>query len=48
MSLTTMVVEQPNDDRRWGYRRAAVDRIHAAVRNLLIESAGARPCILAA
>jgi aromatic-L-amino-acid decarboxylase len=32
----TMVVEQPDGDERWDYRRAAVDRIHAAVRNLLL------------
>lgn len=44
----TMVVEQPNDDKRWDYRRSAVERIHAAVRNLLMESTGALPRILAA
>ena len=32
----TMVVEQPNDDPRWDYRRAAVDRIHQAVRAMLL------------
>jgi hypothetical protein len=32
----TMVVEQPDGDARWDYRRAAVDRIHAAVRDLLL------------
>jgi len=37
----TMVVEQPAADRRWDYRRAAVERIHAGVRNLLLTSAGA-------
>jgi glutamate/tyrosine decarboxylase-like PLP-dependent enzyme len=37
----TMVVEQPNEDMRWDYRRAAVERIHAAVRDLLLTSAGA-------
>ncbi len=31
----TMVVEQPAGDPRWDYRRASVDRIHAAVRDLL-------------
>lgn len=36
----TMVVEQPAEDQIWDYRRAAVDRIHAAVRNLLLQSAG--------
>jgi tetratricopeptide (TPR) repeat protein len=39
----TMVVEQPCEDERWNYRRAAVDRIHQAVRSLLIKSAGALP-----
>jgi hypothetical protein len=39
----TMVVEQPDADPRWDYRRAAVERIHAAVRDLLLTSAGARP-----
>jgi hypothetical protein len=37
----TMVVEQPDGDQRWDYRRAAVERIHAAVRDLLMTSAGA-------
>ena len=37
----TMVVEQPEEDRRWDYRRAAVERIHAAVRDLLMTTAGA-------
>jgi glutathione synthase/RimK-type ligase-like ATP-grasp enzyme len=36
----TMVVEQPDADQRWDYRRAAVERIHSAVRNLLTTSAG--------
>jgi hypothetical protein len=35
----TMVVEQPNADKRWDYRRAAVSRIHAAVRELFLTSA---------
>jgi hypothetical protein len=39
----TMVVEQPCDDERWDYRRAAVQRIHDAVRNLLLKRAGASP-----
>jgi hypothetical protein len=39
----TMVVEQPDGDLRWDYRRAAVERIHAAVRDLLLASAGAVP-----
>jgi len=38
-----MVVEQPCDDERWDYRRAAVQRIHDAVRNLLLKRAGASP-----
>jgi hypothetical protein len=36
----TMVVEQPDEDPRWDYRRAAVERIHAAVHDLLLASAG--------
>jgi tetratricopeptide (TPR) repeat protein len=36
----TMVVEQPAGDRRWDYRREAVERIHTAVRDLLITTAG--------
>jgi glutamate/tyrosine decarboxylase-like PLP-dependent enzyme len=32
----TMVVEQPDGDPRWDYRRAAVARIHAAVCDLLL------------
>jgi aromatic-L-amino-acid decarboxylase len=39
----TMVVEQPDGDPRWDYRRAAVERIHAAVRDLLLTGAGALP-----
>jgi aromatic-L-amino-acid/L-tryptophan decarboxylase len=39
----TMVVEQPGADQRWDYRRAAVERIHAAVRDLLTTSAGTAP-----
>jgi glutamate/tyrosine decarboxylase-like PLP-dependent enzyme/Tfp pilus assembly protein PilF/glutathione synthase/RimK-type ligase-like ATP-grasp enzyme len=35
----TMVVEQPDGHERWDYRRAAVERIHRAVRNLLQTSA---------
>jgi tetratricopeptide (TPR) repeat protein len=33
----TMVVEQPNDDAKWAYRRAAVSRIHEAVRTMLLS-----------
>jgi hypothetical protein len=36
-----MVVEQPGSDPRWDYRRAAVERIHGAVREMLVTSAGA-------
>ena len=43
----TMVVEQPCKDELWDYRRAAVDRIHQAVRDMLIKTAGALPCPLA-
>jgi len=35
----TMVVEQPNGDERWDYRRAAVERIHDAVRTMFLTSA---------
>ncbi len=38
----TMVVEQPDGDPCWDYRRAAVERIHAAVRDLLLTNAGAK------
>ena len=37
----TMVVEQPDGDPRWDYRRAAVEHIHVAMRNLLLGRAGA-------
>jgi hypothetical protein len=39
----TMVVEQPDGDTRWDYRRAAVERIHTAVRDLLMTGARAAP-----
>jgi hypothetical protein len=35
----TMVVQHPDDDERWDYRRSAVDRIHAAVDRMLKASA---------
>jgi aromatic-L-amino-acid decarboxylase len=35
----TMVVEQPDGDPCWDYRRTAVDRIHAAVSDLLLTGA---------
>jgi hypothetical protein len=37
----TMVVEHPDADPRWDYRRAAVGSIQAAVRDLLLGRAGA-------
>jgi aromatic-L-amino-acid decarboxylase len=36
----TMVVENPDGDQRWDYRREAVGRIHTAVRDLLLGRAG--------
>jgi tetratricopeptide (TPR) repeat protein len=39
----TMVVEQPADDPKWEYRRAAVDRIHQAVRRMLLRRCGLSP-----
>jgi hypothetical protein len=36
----TMVIEQPDGDPRWDNRRAAVGRIHTAVRDLLLGRAG--------
>jgi hypothetical protein len=36
----TMVVNPPEPDPRWDYRRPAVERIFAAVRRLLLEKAG--------
>jgi glutamate/tyrosine decarboxylase-like PLP-dependent enzyme/Tfp pilus assembly protein PilF len=35
---STMVVEQPVGDERWAYRRAAVERIHGAVHDLLMRA----------
>jgi hypothetical protein len=37
----TMVVEQPDGDPRWDYRREAVGRIHTAMRDLLLGRADA-------
>jgi len=37
----TMVAERPDEDPCWDYRRAAVERIHAAVHDLLLNGAGA-------
>jgi hypothetical protein len=42
----TMVVNPPEPDPRWAYRRAAVDRIHDAVRKMLIEKAACIPLAL--
>jgi glutamate/tyrosine decarboxylase-like PLP-dependent enzyme len=39
----TMVVNPPEPDPKWAYRRPAVERIHAAVRRMLLERAGVRP-----
>jgi hypothetical protein len=36
----TMIVQQPDEDKHWDYRRPAVERIHAAVRQMLFMSAG--------
>jgi glutamate/tyrosine decarboxylase-like PLP-dependent enzyme len=38
----TMVVNPPEADPKWAYRRPAVERIQAAVRNMLMKRAGAR------
>jgi aromatic-L-amino-acid/L-tryptophan decarboxylase len=40
-SNATMVVNPPEPDERWAYRRPAVDRVFAAVRRMLLEKAGA-------
>jgi glutathione synthase/RimK-type ligase-like ATP-grasp enzyme len=37
----TMVVVEPDSDERWDYRRAAVERIYAAVRQMLMASVAA-------
>ena len=40
----TMVVNPPEPDERWNYRRLAYRRIHAAVQKMLMERAcGKRP-----
>jgi aromatic-L-amino-acid decarboxylase len=36
---STMVVQHPDDDARWDYRRPAVDRIHSAVRRMMLRTA---------
>ena len=38
----TMVVNPPEPDEKWAYRRPAVERIYAAVRKMLMERSGAR------
>jgi hypothetical protein len=37
----TMIVQQPDEGEHWDYRRPAVERIHIAVRQMLLMSAGA-------
>jgi aromatic-L-amino-acid/L-tryptophan decarboxylase len=37
----TMVVKHPDEGEHWDYRRPAVDRIHAAVRDMLMRNAEA-------
>jgi hypothetical protein len=39
----TMTVLQPEQDRRWDYRRAAVQRIEDAVRKMLVDKARTSP-----
>ena len=36
----TMVVNAPEPDERWAYRRPAVERIFAAVRRMLLRRVG--------
>jgi hypothetical protein len=36
----TMVVQHPDEDELWDYRRSAVDRIHEAVRHMFMKCAG--------
>jgi hypothetical protein len=36
----TMIVQQPDEGKHWDYRRPAVERIHKAVRKMLMTSAG--------
>jgi len=38
----TMVVNPPEPEQKWAYRRPAVERIHAAVRNMLMERCGSQ------
>jgi aromatic-L-amino-acid decarboxylase len=39
----TMVVHPPEPGEKWAYRRPAVERIFAAVRNMLMQRSGTRP-----
>jgi aromatic-L-amino-acid/L-tryptophan decarboxylase len=39
----TMVVHPPEPGEKWAYRRPAVERIYAAVRNMLMQRSGGRP-----
>jgi len=36
----TMVVQHPDEDKIWDYRRSAVSRIHAAVHQMFMRRAG--------
>jgi hypothetical protein len=38
-----MVVNPPEPEAKWAYRRSAVERIHAAVRKMLLERCEAGP-----
>ncbi len=42
----TMVVNPPEPDEKWAYRRPAVERIHAAVRNMLMEKVGSAAILI--
>jgi glutathione synthase/RimK-type ligase-like ATP-grasp enzyme len=37
-----MVVNPPEPDDKWAYRRAAIERIYAAVRTMLLARSGVR------
>jgi hypothetical protein len=39
----TMVVTPPEAEEKWAYRRPAVERIHTAVRNMLMRRSGSLP-----
>jgi Tetratricopeptide repeat len=38
----TMIVQHPDKDQRWDYRRSAVDRIHAAAHRMFARCAGVK------